>query len=190
MTNVFIIHGSYGNPGENWFPWLKGELEKLGCNVFVPKFATPKNQSLANWMKEFQQYEKYLDENTILVGHSIGCAFILNVLEKYGDLPGKKSIKASFLVSGFTGSLGDPVFDTLNNTFADRDFDWQKIRHNCGKFYVFHSDNDRYVPLSKAKMLGISLGVEPNIIKDAGHFNAASGYTKFELLLKLIKAEL
>lgn len=41
MANVIIIHGAYGNPEENWFPWLKKELEKLDCRVFVPKFPTP-----------------------------------------------------------------------------------------------------------------------------------------------------
>jgi len=28
--NFFIFHGIYGNPEENWFPWLKKELEKKG----------------------------------------------------------------------------------------------------------------------------------------------------------------
>jgi predicted alpha/beta hydrolase family esterase len=46
MANIFIIHGSYGNPDENWFPWLKKELEQEGHKVFVPKFPTPEDQSL------------------------------------------------------------------------------------------------------------------------------------------------
>jgi hypothetical protein len=43
MRNIFIIHGSYGYPEENWFPWLKKELSKLGHRVFVPKFPIPAN---------------------------------------------------------------------------------------------------------------------------------------------------
>jgi predicted alpha/beta hydrolase family esterase len=53
MKNAFIIHGSYGHPKENWFPWLKNELEKLNYKVFVPAFPTPQNQSLASWFKTF-----------------------------------------------------------------------------------------------------------------------------------------
>ncbi len=185
MTNILIIHGSYGHPEENWFPWLKSELEKLGCRVFVPKFPTPENQSLENWLKVFDNYKKYLDKNSIVVGHSLGPAFLLSILENL-NLP----IKAAFFVSGFTGSLNNPTFDKLNNSFADKRFNWQKIKNNCSRFFVFHSDSDPYVPLQKAKDLAKNLGVNVILVKNAGHFNEKAGYTKFDLLLEKIKTEL
>jgi hypothetical protein len=183
--NVFIIHGAYGHPGENWFPWLKSELEKIGCKVFVPKFPTPDNQTLENWLDVFKKYEKHLDENSIVVGHSLGPSFLLDILEKRG-----KPINASFFVSGFTGLLGNSSLDKINKTFVDKKFDWKKIRQNCGKFYVFHSDNDPYVPLEKAEELAKNLGVEVILVKNAGHFNEKAGYKKFDLLFKKIKEEL
>jgi predicted alpha/beta hydrolase family esterase len=185
MTNILIIHGSYGHPEENWFPWLKSELVKLGCRVFIPKFPTPENQSLQNWLKIFKEYEQYLDENSIVVGHSIGPAFLLNVLENID-----KPIKAAFFVSGFTGSLHNPKFDEINSSFADKRFDWQKIKNNCARFFVFHSDNDPYVPLQKAKDLAKNLGVNIILVKNAGHFSEKAGYKQFELLLERIKTEL
>ena len=93
MNNVYIIHGSYGTPDENWFPWLKSELEKLNCKVFVPKFPTPENQSLDTWMKIFEEYKDELNEDAIIVGHSLGPAFILSILEKLEET---KSGKAHF----------------------------------------------------------------------------------------------
>ena len=177
-----IIHGSYGHPKENWFPWLKEEQEKIDCRVFVPKFPTPKNQSLENWLKVFENYEKYLNEDTILVGHSLGPAFILTILEKLD-----RKIKAAFFVSGFISLLNNKEFDELNKTFVERKFNWEKIKQNCTKFIIYHSDNDPYVPLEKAKELAESLDTEAVIIKGAGHFNENSGYKKFEILLKDIK---
>src|SRR3989338_4142675 len=43
MSNVFIFHGTGGYPEENWFPWLKKELEELECKVIIPKFPSPEN---------------------------------------------------------------------------------------------------------------------------------------------------
>ena len=184
MTNIFIIHGAYGHPEENWFPWLKSELEKLDCRVFIPEFPTPENQSLENWLRVFKDYEQYLDKDSIVVGHSLGSAFLLNVLEKLD-----KPITAAFFVSGFTGLLNHPI-DEINKTFVDKRFDWQKIKQNCSKFYVFHSDNDPYVLLEEAKQLVKNLDTDVILVKNAGHFNKKAGYTKFELLFEKIKKEL
>jgi len=183
MTKIFIIHGSYGNPDENWFPWLKQELEALGHTVFVPKFSTPENQSLEKWMKEFEYYQHLIDEDTIFVGHSLAPAFILSILEK---LETPKPIKACFFVSGFLGLLGDPKFDEINKTFTAKDFNWEKIKKNCKEFHNYHSDNDPYIPLKVAKEFAQKLGVDINLIKGAGHFNESTGYTKFDILLENI----
>jgi len=185
MTDIFIIHGAYGNPKENWFPWLKSELEKLDCRVFVPKFPTPENQSLKSWLEVFGNYKQYLNESSIVVGHSLGPAFLLNILEKL-DRP----IKAAFFVSGFLDLLGNPDFDDINKSFVEKSFDWQKIKQNCPNFFVFHSDNDPYVPLEQAKKLAKNLGVDLILVKNAGHFNEKAGYTNFKLLLEKIKNEL
>ena len=100
MTNVFIFHGTGGYPEENWFPWMKQKLEELGCKVIVPQFPTPENQTLKNWFKVLKDYEQLYNENTILVGHSLGCAFLLRVLEKYNI-----KIKAAFLIAAPIGIL-------------------------------------------------------------------------------------
>jgi uncharacterized protein len=185
MANVFIIHGTGGSPEINWFPWLKKELEKSGCEVFAPRFSTPENQSLESWLNVFEKYKKYLDDDSIVVGHSLGSAFLLSVLENLNH-----QIKAAFFISGFTGFLNNPEFDKPNKTFVDKRFDWNKIRKNCRKFYAINSDNDPYVPPDKGKELAKKLGVELILLKNAGHINQEYGYIKFDLLLEMIRKEL
>jgi len=146
---------------------------------------TPKNQTLTNWLKVFKKYEKYLDKNSIVVGHSLGPAFLLNVIEKLNH-----PIKAVFFVAGSISPLNNPKFDKLWETFINKPFDWNKIKQNCKKFYVFHSDNDSYVPLEKGKELANNLDIDLIFVKNAGHFNKDAGYTKFDLLLEKIKKEL
>lgn len=182
MKNAFIIHGSYGNSQENWFPWLKLELEKLGYNVYAPNFPTPKNQNLENWLKIFEAYKKHLNENSIMISHSLGVAFILNILENIDF-----KIKASFFVSGFIEPLNNPEFDEINKTFVDKNFNFEKIKNNCKKFFIYHSDNDPYVSLKKAENIAKNLNEKIILVSNAGHFNLQSGYDKFELLLEKIK---
>ncbi len=183
MTDIFIIHGAYGNPEENWFSWLKFELEKLGHRVFIPKFPTPEKQSLENWLKVFDEYKENLNEDSIVVGHSLGPAFLLNVIENLD-----KPIKAAFFVSGFLDLLGNSDFDSINKSFIERKFDWKKIKRKSSNFFVFHSDNDPYIPLEQAKKLAKNLGISPIIVKNAGHFNEKAGYFKFNLILEKIES--
>lgn len=175
---AIIIHGTEGSPEGNWFPWLKDELEILEVEVSVPRFPTPENQSLENWMKVIDDYS--IDEDTILIGHSLGPAFILSLLEKY-------KAKAAFLVAGFVGSIGAEPYDTYNKSFCMKDFDWDKIKQNCKKFVVINGEDDPYVPLEKGRELAEKLGTDIFVIKNAGHLNEESGFTRFDFLLEKIK---
>ncbi len=49
MRNVFIFHGTGGNPQGNWFPWLKKKLEQKHCQVLVLKFPNPETPSFIAW---------------------------------------------------------------------------------------------------------------------------------------------
>ena len=182
MTNVFIFHGTGGYPEENWFPWLKNQLENLGCNVIIPQFPTPKNQLLGNWLKILETYKKFYNENTILIGHSLGGTFLLKVLEK-SDI----KIKASFLIAAPIGVLPIKNYEADKLFIEKFGFNWNKIRSNCKKFFVFHSDNDPYVSLGNGKELSKQLDTNLIFIPNAGHFNTSAGYTQFDGLLEKIK---
>ncbi|MDP2709508.1 MAG: alpha/beta hydrolase [bacterium] len=74
MLNIFIFHGTEGHPKENWFPWLKEKLENIGHKVFVPQFPSPPvvSASAAAWFEVLKGYDQYINEDTILIGHSLG----------------------------------------------------------------------------------------------------------------------
>lgn len=184
MPNVFIIHGAYGSPEENWIPWLRGELEEIGCTVFVPAFPTPGGQMLGSWLRVFEKFEQHVDRDTILVGHSIGSAFVLNILQRL-----EKEVKAAFLVAPFVTPVIDPKNEVtdINRTFYEKKFDWEKIKKNCKYIYAIASDNDPYVSLDIAERVSKPLGVTLTMIEGGGHFNAKAGFTKFPQLLDMIE---
>lgn len=180
MKNALIIHGTGGYPEENWFPWMKKQLEGIGYEVNVPAFPTPEGQTLEAWLEVVAPYEKNFNEETILIGHSFGGTFVLRILEK---IPVK--IKLAALVATPCGVMPVKYFET-DKLFVGEGFDWGKIRVAAEKFLVFHSDNDPFVGLGNAEKIAQGLGVDVTLVKGAGHFNKAAGYTEFKELVDRI----
>jgi predicted alpha/beta hydrolase family esterase len=130
MRTIFIIHGSYGNPQENWFPWLKENLETLGCRVFVPQFPIPENQDIAygghdlsSWLKVLDEYKQYINEETIFVAHSRGCVFLYRVLEQL-----RHPVQAVFFVGAWITYRWYPKGWKKLDSFHQTPFDWNKIK--------------------------------------------------------------
>ncbi len=171
---VIIIHGSYASPEENWFPWIRRKIEADSHSVSVPALPTPEGQTFANWKAVFEQQFPKLNKNMVLIGHSIGPAFILRLLEKTST-----PIAAAFLVSGFVSPIGIDKFDSINRSFLEDPFDWEAIKRSCGRFYMYHSDNDPYVPLERARYLEQCLSTPLRLILGGGHLNQAAGYSEF-----------
>lgn len=184
MSNVFIFHGTEGHPQENWFPWLKEKLEAEGYKVFVPQFPSPPGEpaSVAEWFEVLKDYERYINEDTVLVGHSLGGIFTLRILEQ-----SHHPVKAAFLVGTPIGVR--PILNYgRDNSFSGFSFDWQKIKARAKQFVVYQSDDDPYVAIGNGEQLAKELGIEMSFIPNAGHFNARAGYTEFPDLLSKIEA--
>ena len=166
---------------------VKNELENLGCKVIVPKFPTPENQSLESWFEVFDMYKDELNKDTIIIGHSLGGAFTLRILEKY-DV----KIKTAYIVAAPCNKVPSayPGADITDLPFVGNPFNWDKIKINAENFVIIHSDNDPYIDIENSKEIASKLGKEVTLIPNSGHFNARAGFLKFEVLLDLIKKEL
>jgi predicted alpha/beta hydrolase family esterase len=175
-SNIFIFHGTEGHPKENWFPWLKQVLQNKGYNVIVPQFPSPPvvAAKISEWFDVLRDYEKYINEDTVFVGHSLGGVFTLRVLEKL-----EHPVKAAILVGAPIGAKPILNYDR-DNSFSGFEFDWNSIKSKAKNFAVYQSDNDPYVGLDNGKELAQHLGIELSFIPNAGHFNKKAGYTEFE----------
>ena len=83
ISNVVVVHGSADNKkdttyNKHWMPWLKKRLEEGGIKVFTPLMPEPWGSDYDSWKKEFEKLE--VDENSILIGHSRGSAFLVKWL--------------------------------------------------------------------------------------------------------------
>ena len=181
-TNIFIFHGTEGYPEENWFPWLKQELEQKGYQVFIPQFPSPPiiPAKIAEWFDVLKNYKLSINEHSVLIGHSLGGIFALRVLEKL-DSP----IKLAIFVGTPIGLQPILNFDR-DNAFSGFNFNWEKIKSKSKNFVVFQSDNDPYVGLKNGTELAKNLGVGLSLVPNAGHFNTKAKYLKFEELKEKI----
>lgn len=181
-SRVIIVHGTMGSPDGNWFPWLRRVLGERGTEVLCPVLPTPDGQNLEGWLATFHRAVGTLQESDLLIGHSIGAAFVLRVLEQSPVF-----VRAAVLVAPFSRTLGIPTFDELNATFISGPFRWGRIRKAARQFYVFAADNDPYVPLSYSEDIAGALGVPTQVVPGGGHLNAESGYTEFRELIPLLE---
>ena len=177
-----ILHGAFGHPGENWFPWLADQLREKGLEVIVPTFLTPERQSISAWKQVFSKVVGSLEENTVLIGHSTGAIFIPSILENL-----QQPIRAAYFIGGFWGDLGSEVFDSLNRTFYETEPDWQKVRVNAHILRAYYGENGPYVSRKPFDLLCYKLEIEPVLFPKGGHFNSEAGFDEFPELLQDIE---
>lgn len=175
-----IFHGTYGSPEGNWFPWLASEMLDRDYEVFIPKLPTPEDQHVDNWLKIAKRLKP--DEQTILIGHSSGASFLAHLLASL-----KTPVKASILVSPFTGEIGIPEYDALNKSFFTKGLDFSAASANKGESIIIGGDDDPYVPINQMQSLSQALEAPLFSIKNGGHLNSESGYDEFPEILRFIK---
>jgi hypothetical protein len=181
---IVIMHGTYGSPEGNWFGWLARELEQYGHTAIAPKFPTPREQTIQNWIEVLDNEVATYDDYLVLVGHSSACMVICAKLEQLAS-----PIRAAFLVSPFLGAIGNTEYDAANDAFNHYPYDWAAIKGKAS-FYTYRGDNDPYVPLDCATTIPRYLGIKETIIPRGGHLNSESGYMQFPLLLEAIIKEI
>ncbi len=165
MKRVIIIHCWEANPEYCWYPYLKRELETRGFEVKVPAFPDTDNPRQNKWVPYLAEQIGEPDENTFLVGHSIGTATIMRYIE---TLPEDKKIGGAIFVAGFTEDIG---YEEVKD-FFETPFDFAKIKGRAQKgFVAIHSDNDPYVDLKFSKIFQKQLGAEVVIEHAKGHFS-------------------
>ena len=193
MANCFIIHGTMGCPDENWFFWAQTEIAKvLNCekyDVITPHFpyvvGNNEYQGYNLWKSILLTYKNagLINQDTIFIGHSLGPVFIFRFLEET-----KTYVKAVISVSGKNNNwLNIKSFDNFNFDFY---CNWKQLSNSVqyAKYrYAIYGSNDPYISQLNCKKFASAIQAEEIMIENGGHINAAAGYTKFPLLIDIIK---
>lgn len=185
MKRVIIVHGWASYPEDGWFPWLKSKLEAEGYQVDIPSMPTPLVPIIKNWVGHLQKTLGPVDQDTIFVGHSIGCQTILRYLETI-DTP----IRGAVFVAGFfkLEGLESIAEEKVAEAWIKTPIDLEKVKRIMGRSIAIFSDNDRFVPLEpNKKAFEEMLGSETVIEHGRKHFAGDQGITELPSALEAIK---
>lgn len=184
MNHYLLVHGSFGSPFVNWFPYLRKEIENRNLEVYTPDFPTGVGyQNYENWSKLLKTYVDagIVNENTVIFAHSIAPIFVCKFLVK-----NKIKVKRLVFVCGCNHYLGisDEAYNIVNKSMF---FDNLKdIKNYCDDIVCFYSDNDPYFPYDYEKEFADTITENQIMIPGGGHLNSESGYTEFPELLKYV----
>lgn len=187
MKRVFIIHGWEGNPENNWFPWLKSNLEAGGFEVIIPAMLDSERPVKSVWLKMLQEVILNPDKNTYLVGHSMGCQVIQRYLE---SLPEGIVIGGAVLVAGW---INDPRWEgrtpdeiKVVEDWFDQPKDYIKIKSHCKKFVCIFSSNDPFIPKSNWEEAKNILEAKVVMVSNKEHFDDDAGIKELPEALEAI----
>lgn len=177
---IFIPGNGGGSPQDNWFPYLKRELEKLKVKVIASEF--PDNQLAREcfWLP-FLKNDLKADDYSILVGHSSGAIAAMRLAEK-------NKILGSVLIGSYHTDLG--WLTEKQSGYFDRPWDWEAIKRNQKWIIQFASPNDPWIPIEEARFVQSKLNTEYYEIEEGGHFGGDYKKTDFPELLEAIKTKL
>ena len=179
MKRVFIVHGYDATPSDNWFPWLKKQLQEARFEVTVSQMPEADKPTLTKWLAHLKNLVGTCDEDTFFVGHSLGTITILKFLEA---LPENQKAGGAVLVGGFSESLN---FKPLE-TFTEKPLDYEKVKRSVNKIVAIHSTDDPSVPFRFSEVIRDKLNTELITLHGAGHINWQSGWLELPQALDAI----
>ncbi len=183
-----ILHGTGSTHKNNWFPWTKKELEKLGYEVWVPDLPDANHPNVEKYNKFLLGSDWDFNDN-LIIGHSSGAVAILGFLQA---LPEDTKINTAILVGSFSQVLAEePDWEQLKGLF-EKPFDFGKIKKHANRFIFIHSNDDPYCPIEQAQFLSEKVSGEFIMVPGQKHFSyhLDPKYKRFPKLIELIKEKI
>ena len=187
MKKVYMIHGWDETSGENWFPWLRKELESRGFEVIALQMPDADLPHIEKWVPALKNIVKDPDESTYFVGHSMGCQAIIRYLE---TLPRETRIGGAVFVAGFlrhiTNLEQEPDVLDVDREWAETPIDFAKARSHLSKSVAIFSTNDPCVSFDNREDFQQKLGSEIITLQNKDHLDADDNAFKLPEVLEAV----
>jgi len=186
-VNCIIIHGCPSNMekamnpetrtyNKHWISWVKEKLIEQGIKAQTPLMPRPWLPDYKAFKKEFEEYP--VSENTILIGHSCGCAFLVRWLGE-----SKEIVKKLILVAPWKIPDENDIF---RKEFYTYPID-ESIKTRVKEIIMFTADDEEADGKKSLRIFYSALGGKIIELKGSGHYTFQDMETEeFPELLKVI----
>lgn len=150
---------------KGWKPFLEKEL---GGNheVILPNMPCKENAKYAEWKLWFEKIIPFLEDDAVLIGHSLGGKFLAKYLSE--ETFSKKILATILVATPFNRSRREHADFILPNSLA-------MLEQQGGKLFLHHSTDDPVVDFSELAKYQIALpNATTRIFNNRQHFNQES----------------
>lgn len=146
--------------------------------VLVPKMPNPTNAHYEEWCLWLNRCIEFIQDDTILIGHSLGGIFLAKYLSEH-VFPTR--IKATiFVAAPYNKTI---TFESLTDFALPQSL--SKLKEQGGQIYLVHSKDDPVVGFAEVEKYSQVLTTAKKLIfDDKGHFHQES----FPELVELIRS--
>ncbi len=187
MKNAIIIHGMSSkeeyykelNPAssnDHWLPWIQRQLLLHDVLAQAPEFPRAYDPNYQDWKSVLEQFS--LNEETILIGHSLGAGFLVRWLSESKQKVGTVILVAPFL---------DPHHDEVQQDFFDFMIEPALANKTKGLHIFVSSDDDQEILTSVDQIRSAIPQAQTHELSNKGHFTIDDMKTvEFPELLQVV----
>lgn len=181
--NVLLIHGFNGIP--KIFYYFQEELEAQGYNVIIPNFTVREEINISAYFKVFDMYRNIMNEDLIVVAHSIGNPIFIKYICK-----NNMNIGLYISLAGFAEPFyveGKDVLNQVIKLLKISDEEKSKNVNLINEKYSIYSDNDHIVPFKILEEYSSVIDSKPVLISGIGHMGKKIGLEELPEVIKIIQ---
>ena len=160
---VILVHGFKSSPKGNFFPWLERELRAGDFDVVIPELPTPEEPDRDLWNEALVKACAPLKDTDIIVGHSLGGAAALRMLEAAEA----RSTPHAMVMVSTPWMIKDEKF----RGFFMSELDFEVLMWRASKFVVIHAKDDSVIPVSHANRYASVFHAKLITPETGGHFD-------------------
>ena len=172
IEHIYIVPRWGGRPQDEWYVWLAAELQgRLDhTDIHILDMPNPDQPTIESWpaaLKAAVGTNPDMLENTLLIGHSVGCQTILRYL---AELPDGVQVHGLLLVAAWW-HVDDP--SEAMWPWLSAPFDIERAREAAGEVAVIISENDPFTAdyVQNKRLWEERMGANVTLTKRGGHFS-------------------